>query len=252
MDGAGVTAASFIASLVSSLAWPAVIVAILVIFHRQFGTMLDRLARVRLGSGGTEADGDWSQAEAAVRQSLAAARSPGALPGGPPGPPGSGRSGSGPAGSGPAGSGPDNSGTSGSRPGTVRDDAGTGPSGRDTSARQALIEERWQALSAELREVIARSGPAAAGPAGASFDQLLDSALRAGLLDSATVRSLDGLARLRTIARTSTGVTEKQAQEFGVLADALSYTMRRSGPPPGPGAPGEPRPRPASLALAGP
>ena len=43
------TAASFIASLVSSLAWPAVIVVILVIFHRQFGTMLDRLARVRIG-----------------------------------------------------------------------------------------------------------------------------------------------------------------------------------------------------------
>ncbi|HEX5291490.1 MAG TPA: hypothetical protein VFX25_21700 [Streptosporangiaceae bacterium] len=247
------TAASFIASLVSSLAWPAVIVAILVIFHRQFGTMLDRLARVRLGSGGTEADGDWSQAEAAVRQSLAAARSSGtALPGGAvgqPGQPGSGRSGSGPAASGPdnsAGSGPDNSGQSGSSRGAGRDDGGSGPSGRDAAARQALIEDRWQALSGELRAVIARSDPAAAGPAGASFDQLLDRALRAGLLDSATVRSLDGLARLRTIARTSTGLTEKQAQEFGVLADALSYTMRRSGPPPGPVAPGEPRPRPAS------
>jgi hypothetical protein len=233
-----VTAASFIASLVSSLAWPAVIVAILVIFHRQFGTMLDRLARVRLGAGGAEADGDWSQAEAAVRQSLAAARSSGtALPGGPPGAPGA---------PGPTGT-TDSSGRSGSGRGAGRDDTGSGPSGRDEAARQALIEDRWQALGGELRQVIARSDPAAAGQAGAGFDQLLDTALRAGLLDSATVRSLDGLARLRTIARTSTGLTEKQAQEFGVLADALSYTMRRTVPPqPGPAAASEPRAWPAS------
>ena len=208
------TAASFIASLVSSLAWPAVIVAILVIFHRQFGTMLDRLARMRLGASGAEADGDWSQAEAAVRQSLAAARPPGtALPGRPPG------------------AGRDSSG----RDSSGRDAGGSGPAGRDsagpdTATLQALVEDRWQALSGELRDVIARSDPAAAGPAGAGFDQLLDIALRAGLLDSATVRSLDGLARLRTLARTSTGLTQKQAQEFGVLADAVSYTMRRSGP----------------------
>jgi hypothetical protein len=226
-----VTAASFIASLVSSLAWPAVIVAILVIFHRQFGTMLDRLARVRLGvGGGGEADAEWSQAEAAVRQSLAAARSPGtALPGGPPGPASSGQRGSGQR-SGQRGSGRPGSGRD--RPGpdsSGRDDGSGGPSGPDTTARQALIEDRWQALSGELRDVIARSDPAGAGRAGTGFDQLLDTALRAGLLDSATVRSLDGLARLRTLARTSTGVTQKQAQEFGVLADAVSYSMRRSG-----------------------
>jgi hypothetical protein len=233
------TAASFIASLVSSLAWPAVIVAILVIFHRQFGTMLDRLARMRLGAGGAEADGDWSQAEAAVRQSLAAARPPGtALPGRPPG---SGRDSSGRDSSGRDSSGRDSSGRDSSgRDSSGRDSAGrdagrSGPPGRDsagpdTATLQALVEDRWQALSGELRDVIARSDPAAAGPAGAGFDQLLDIALRAGLLDSATVRSLDGLARLRTLARTSTGLTQKQAQEFGVLADAVSYTMRRSGP----------------------
>jgi hypothetical protein len=238
-----VTAASFIASLVSSLAWPAVIVAILVIFHRQFGTMLDRLARVRLGAGAAEADGDWSQAEAAVRQSLAAARSPGtALPGGPPGPPGSGQDRPGQ-----DRPGQDRAGRPGSGRDAGRDADGSSPSGRDTAARQALIEDRWQALSGELRDVIARSDPAAAGRAGAGFDQLLDTALRAGLLDSATVRSLDGLARLRTLARTSTGLTEKQAQEFGVLADAVSYVMRRSGPPrPGQAAPGQPAAWPAS------
>jgi hypothetical protein len=201
-----VTAASFIASLVSSLAWPAVIVAILVIFHRQFGTMLDRLARVRIGAGGgsAPADPDWSQAEAAVRQSLAAARPPIAA-------------------------GPGGSRAPGGRPGPGRDGAGAGSS-RDAAAQQALVEDRWQALAGELRDLIARSGAAGAPSlAGAGFEQLMDTALRAGRLDSATVRSLDGLAHLRNLARSSTGLTEQQAQEFGVLADAVSYTMRRGG-----------------------
>jgi hypothetical protein len=224
MAGAGVSAASFVASLVSSLAWPAVIVAILVIFHRQFGTMLDRLARVRLGAGGAsgpggaagaEADQDWSAAEAAVRQSLAAARPPGpALPGGPPGAPGQ----------------PGTPGAPGTAAGKT---SGTGPVGQAAAAQQALVEDRWQALTGELRDVIARADPTGAKWAGSGFEQLLDTALRAGLLDSATVRSLDGLARLRTLARTSAGLTERQAQEFGVLADAVSYSMRRSGLPGG-------------------
>jgi hypothetical protein len=55
------------------------------------------------------------------------------------------------------------------------------------------------------------------------------------------VRSLDGLARLRSLARTSTGLTERQAQEFGVLADAVSYSMGRSAPAGG-GPPGGPEP----------
>ena len=72
------------------------------------------------------------------------------------------------------------------------------------------------------------------------FEQLMDTALRAGRLDSATVRSLDGLAHLRNLARSSTGLTEQQAQEFGVLADAVSYTMRRGGQADsGPAAPGQ-------------
>jgi hypothetical protein len=198
LAGVPVTAASFIASLVSSLAWPAVIVAILVIFHRQFGTMLDRLARVRLGQGGAagaggEADQDWSRAEAAVRQSLTTARPPGpALPGAA----SAGRSG--------------------------------GPAGQDAAARQqALVEDRWQALTGELRGVLARADPTGAKWAGSGFEQLLDAALRAGLLDTVTVRSLDGLARLRTLARTSPGLTARQAEEFGVLADAVSYAMGR-------------------------
>jgi hypothetical protein len=228
-----VTAASFIASLVSSLAWPAVIVAILVIFHRQFGTMLDRLARVRIGAGaGAAADPDWSAAEAAVRQSLAAARPP--LAAGPGGRPADSR----------APGGRDAQGREGpGRDGPGRDGAGGGAgSPRDTAARQALVEDRWQVLAGELRDLIARSGAAGASQlAGSGFEQLMDTALRAGRLDSATVRSLDGLAHLRNLARSSTGLTEQQAQEFGVLADAVSYTMRRAGQP-GQAAPGHPLP----------
>jgi hypothetical protein len=230
------TAASFIASLVSSLAWPAVIVAILVIFHRQFGTMLDRLARVRIGAGagGAAADPDWSAAEAAVRQSLAAARPP--IAAGPGGRPADGRA---PGGrEGPRRDGP-------GREGPGRESPGAGAGGaRDTAARQALVEDRWQALADELRDLIARSGAAGAPQlAGAGFEQLMETALRAGRLDSATVRSLDGLAHLRNLARSSTGLTEQQAQEFGVLADAVSYTMRRGGQPaPGQPVPGQPLP----------
>jgi hypothetical protein len=211
------TASAFIASLVGSLAWPAVIVVILVIFHRQFGTMLDRLARLRLGSGaaagsGGEADPAWSQAEAAVRQSLAAARPPlAAVPAGGPARPGGPRR-AGQPGPGPAG-------------------AGESVAGGDAALQQALVEERWQALASELREVITRSGAAGTSQlAGAGFEQLMDTALRAGLLDSATVRALDGLAHLRNLARASAGLTQQQAQEFGVLADAVSYTLRRGGP----------------------
>lgn len=177
------SASAFVASLVSSLAWPGVVVAILVIFRRQFGTMLERLARVRMGSG-ADGDPDWAQTEAAVRQSLGAgppslAQGHAAAPGAPGRPP------------------------------------------------RALIEDRWQALTAELRDVVLRSGSVSDELlSGAGFDQLMEIALRAGLLDSATVRSLDGLRHLRNLARTST-LSERQAQEFAVMADAVSYTMRR-------------------------
>jgi hypothetical protein len=194
-----VSAASFIASLVSSLAWPGVVVTIVLIFRRQFGTMLERLSRMRLGAGGGDADSDWGQAAAGVRQSLAGGRPelPGPGQQGHPGQPG-------------------HQGQQG-RPG------GKPP--------QALIEDRWHALTAELRDVVLRSGSVSDEQlASFGFDQLLEAALRAGLLDSATMRSLDGLRSLHNLARSGDGpdrLGERQAQEFAVLADAVSYTMRR-------------------------
>jgi hypothetical protein len=208
-----VSAGSFVASLVSSLAWPAVVVTILVIFHKQFGTMLERLARVRIGAGGVEADVDWDQTEAVVRQSLVAARRQVGEPitaGSP---------------ASPAGGLP--------RPGAPRPSAqlrpGAGPAGRDVERPpQALVEDRWQSLSDELRGVIRPGGSLGEGQlAAADFDQLMDAALRAGLLDAVTVRSLDGLRHLRNLARANPGLTQRQAQEFAVLADAVSYSMRR-------------------------
>jgi hypothetical protein len=56
------------------------------------------------------------------------------------------------------------------------------------------------------------------------------------------VRALDGVAHLRNLARASAGLTQQQAQEFGVLADAVSYTLRR----PGPAGTGQPAAWPAS------
>lgn len=189
------SASSFIASLVGSLAWPAVIIVILVIFHRQFGTMLERLARVRLGGGGTEADLDWNQTESVIRQSLASA---------PPAAPSRG----------------------GAAPGAAPGAAGA--SGGVARSPQALVEDRWRALADQLRNVARPAGSVSeAQLAGADFDQLMDVALRAGLLDAGTVRSLDGLRHLRNLARTSPALTPRQAQEFAVMADAVSYGMQR-------------------------
>jgi hypothetical protein len=214
-----VSASSFIASLVGSLAWPAVIIAILVIFHRQFGTMLERLARVRLGAGagGSEADLDWNQTESVIRQSLASAR-PGGLAGSGAA---AGGTGSGPgAGSGVRGSGSPGAGAAGGR-------GAPGAAGVAKSP-QALVEDRWRALADELRGVVRPSGSVSADQlASADFDQLMETALRAGLLDAATVRSLDGLRHLRNLALASPGLSPRQAQEFAVMADAVSYSMRR-------------------------
>jgi hypothetical protein len=188
------SATSFVASLVSSLAWPAVVIAILVIFKRQFATMLERLSRLRRGSGGQSADSDWQRTQETVRQSLTAAQRVPALA----------------------------RGHSPGADGTGSHSAGSGP--------LALIDDRWAALEAELRDVIR---PATAVPdfdlAGANFDALLDIALRSGLLDAAAVRSLDGLRHLRNLARADDHLTAASAEDFAVMADALCYGMR-SGP----------------------
>jgi hypothetical protein len=198
------SASQFIASLVSSLAWPAVVVTILVVFRRQFGTMLERLSRFKLGPGGQDAESDWERTEDTVRQSLSAARQAlgtGRTPGGGPTSP---------------------------APGRLR----PGPTAAGDSLL-TLVDDRWAALESELRNVIRPSGSLGEGElAGAHFDGLLDIALRSGLLNAATVRSLDGLRHLRNLARADGHLTPRQAQDFAVLADAVSYSMRSQ---PGPG-----------------
>jgi hypothetical protein len=189
------SATSFVASLVSSLAWPAVVIAILVIFKRQFATMLERLSRLRRGIGGQNADSDWQRTQETVRQSLTSAQRVPALARG------------------------HSQGAGG---------AGSAPGSRSAGgAPLALIDDRWAALEAELRNVIR---PATAVTdfdlAGANFDALLDIALRSGLLDAAAVRSLDGLRHLRNLARADDHLTAASAEDFAVMADALCYGMR--------------------------
>jgi hypothetical protein len=187
----------FIASLVGSLAWPAVVVVVLVIFRSQFATMLERLARVRAGP--EQADSDWSRALAAVRQSQSAVRSQ--RPQQPNGSP---------------------------RPGPV---PGSEPQRADLTGSAALVDERWLGLERELREVVRPSGLLTPEQlAGAGFDDLLDAAVRSGLLTAATLRSLDGLRQLRNLARVSNSLTERQAEEFAVTADAVSYAIRQGVP----------------------
>jgi hypothetical protein len=212
MGRIAVSAGRFITLLVGSLAWPAVIVVIVAIFHKQFAVMLERLARVRIGAGGAEADSDWSRTEDVVRQSLAAGHRPQGEPAAVGAPGGLPRPGA-----------PARTGVQ-LRPGTQ-----SGPDGSDVERPpQALVEDRWQSLSGELRGVLRPSGSLGEDQLGqADFDQLMEAALRAGLLNSATVRSLDGLRHLRNLARTHAALTQQQAREFAVMTDAVSYSMRR-------------------------
>jgi hypothetical protein len=190
-------ASSFIASLVSSLAWPAVVIVILVIFRRQFGTMLDRLSRLKIGPGGQDTQSDWERTDDSVRQSLASARRTAGIGWAPE-----------PGATAPAGR---------LQPGSAS--ASDGP--------QALVDDRWTALEGELRTLIRRVGSMTGNEqADANFDTLLDIALRAGLLNAATVRSLDGLRHLHDLARTDGHLTSAHAQDFAVTADAASYGMR--------------------------
>jgi len=198
------SASQFIASLVSSLAWPAVVVAILVIFRRQFGIMLDRLSRLRLGAGqGQDADGDWERTEETLRQSLSAVREPART-----------------------GAGPEPAPTAqGARPRRGLPAADSGP--------RALIDDRWNALEEQLRNVVRPVSPLGAGElAGAGFDTLLDIALQSGLLTATTVRSLDSLRQLRNLARADGSLTARRAQDFALMTDAVIYGMRTQ---PGPG-----------------
>ncbi len=195
------SASQFIASLVSSLAWPAVVVTILVVFRRQFGTMLERLSRFKLGPGGQDAESDWDRTEDTVRQSLSAAQralAPGRTPGaGPPGP----------------------------ASGRLRT-----PTAATGDGLLSLVDDRWTALEGELRNVIRQSGSLMESAlSGVNFDGLLDTALRSGLLNAATVRSLDGIRHLRNLARADGHLTPRRAEEFAVLADAVSYNMRAQG-----------------------
>ena len=49
------------------------------------------------------------------------------------------------------------------------------------------------------------------------------------MLNAATVRSLDGIRHLRNLARADGHLTPRRAEEFAVLADAVSYSMRAQG-----------------------
>lgn len=187
-----VSASGFIASLVGSLAWPGLIVTIVLIFHRQFGRMLERLSRVRLGAGG-EGDPDWARTEAVIRQSVVAARHPEINATGSPlaEPP---------------------------RPDGLP---------RERTPR-SLVDEQWQSLTDQLRRSVRPSGSLSEGQlAQAEFDQLMDAALRAGRLDAATVRSLDGLRHLHTLAGQSNNLSQRQAEQFSLMADAVSYGIHR-------------------------
>ena len=58
------------------------------------------------------------------------------------------------------------------------------------------------------------------------FPATLDNALRSGLLNAATVRSIEGLRHMRNLAASGDRLDPSRAQEFAVMVDAVLYAMR--------------------------
>lgn len=184
---------AFVASLVGSIVWPTVVVIVLLIFRREVVALLERpLSRLKVGP----VEADWEKAESVVKENLSihqAYRVP------------------------------------------LTTGVGVTPPAEaafgETESRvleepQALVAERWHAVEKALRDMISDHAEVPIGAnAPVEFPMLLDSALRLGLLNATTVRSLDGLRHMRNLAIAGDHLDSRRAQEFAVMADAVIYAM---------------------------
>jgi hypothetical protein len=203
----------FVASVVSSLAWPAAVVVFAILFRPQVTAILNRLpSRVKAGP----VEVDWDTAAAAARVELASS------------PEIRGATGSG----GPTGS--------------SRVPGSTGPTGPSGPQARRLLSQRLAAEAgaapaaaiieayAEVERVLELHLGADATGARAP-GELVERARQAGIVSDQTAEAIGGLRTLRNIAAHGPGdeIGPTQATDFLMLADAVINAVEFSRSSPG-------------------
>lgn len=184
---------AFIASLVSSVVWPTFVLVVLVLFRHEVVKLLERpLSRLKVGP----VEADWEKTESVVKENLSVGQThPVAL-------------------------------STGAELTPAVEEVSR-KTGRSLEGPQTLVEERWQVVEEALRSIVAdRVEIPVDKLVEDDFPTLLNRALRSGLLNAQTVRSIDGLSHMRNLAMTGDHLDSRRAQEFAVMADAVIYAMR--------------------------
>ena len=191
----------FVAGLVGDLAWPAVIVVLVVLFRRPIATLISDVSEGEAGPGGVKFKRAWRRTAEAVARLEAAS--------------------------------PINA----DRPETTLPAVTSDPS--NDAERDPSPVERYHAatqpelalqganrqLADRLREVL---GEESTGSPRLSNDvtTLAERAFKRGLISAKILNSVEGLGVLHDLAQAAPErVTPAQAQEFQVLAKAVLYTL---------------------------
>jgi hypothetical protein len=181
---------SFVASLASSLAWPVVVAAVLIIFRTEIIKILQQPMK-HMKAGPFEAD--WAVGAAQVKAGVSEGSRQHQLMS-----------------------------TSVAR--SVVAPAMLGPIDKNA----ASVVEGFKEVESELRQIlrqIPEVDPAEVDEA--PTDDLLRLATEKRALPASTLSSIDGLRQLRNLAVHRSGSLDAtQTQDFAVLTDAVMYTMR--------------------------
>ncbi len=193
---------SFVASLVRSLAWPAAVVAAVLVWRRPLvGWLAVPPRRVKVGPGGVEAE--WSEQTARVVGSLTP------------------KQGGTEASPGPGGGVPEASDFAREMLALV-----------DTASPIAAVEASYQQVGRALADMVESAEPGAA--VGLNVGQLARAAHARGLINTANLRAVEGLGVMHTMAVLDTNgerLEPAKAREFVALAEAVLYALRTQARP---------------------
>ncbi len=185
-----VNGTEFVASLISSLAWPLAAVAIAFIFRGEIKKMMARQPS-RLKAGPFEAE--WDEAAEHTIDQLAEVRE--AAP----------------------------------EFVRITESIGSEPvalSGKGRPTPWALVAASWGRIERELQALLAANGGDPSAVKNAGGVALAKMARVKGLIDDKTANGIEGLAVMRNMAVHGHGeITREQAQEFVVLVDAMIFAL---------------------------